>query len=594
GADRANLAKNLMMNTAQPLKDQGVVNNALGWENPYSPRRQGAGVMQLQSALSTPVVVTEAFTNEAKVAMKEIDNKFAFTLKVKNFSNKAVKYDVKGNIQTDYAIQGQLGYSANQLEAQEIQNASIKINNMNTKKITVPAKNSVTFEVKVDLSNAKVLGDDLKTSVAIDKVFPNGYFVEGFVTLKDPTDTKPELHVPYVGFKGEWDNAPILDGTKYDKESFYGMAGGVSTAGEDFTYLGYDPAGKTFNSKYIAISPNGDGAQDDFVPVLSFLRNAKKVEFNILNSANKSVRKLRTENNVRKDYYDSGEGTYYTLDPARKWDGKINNVLVKDGVYYFEIKAMIDYEGAKWQTYKMPIKVDMVEPTVKISKKGKVLTIQGKDNLNGSGLAYYDVQIDGASILKEPLAANTKTFTLPDVKGEKVQVVAIDFAGNEKTAETELASDSAPIDNNAPAVKIKSPEALSVNNIKKIKITGDIEEASEIKEFKVDNKRVPVTYNKTKKKYEFSFEKKFEDGVQSFTVKATDKWDNTVSFKRTIMVDATKPGLTVKGVPATVGVKGANPKVGVTVEDNFDEIRLYLNGSEVFYNEFKEPYKMRS
>ena len=53
------------------------------------------------------------------------------------------------------------------------------------------------------------------------------------------------------------------------------------------------------------------------------------------------------------------------------------------------------------------------------------------------------------------------------------------------------------------------------------------------------------------------YEKKFEDGVQNFTVKATDKWDNTVSFKRTIMVDATKPGLKVKGVPATVGVKGS-------------------------------------
>ncbi|MBR8644373.1 Fn3-like domain-containing protein [[Brevibacterium] frigoritolerans] len=85
--------------------------------------------MQLQSALSTPAVVTEAFSKEAKVAMKEVGNKFAFTLKVENFSNKAVKYDVKGNIQTDYAIQGQLGYSANVLEAQEIKNATIKINN---------------------------------------------------------------------------------------------------------------------------------------------------------------------------------------------------------------------------------------------------------------------------------------------------------------------------------------------------------------------------------------------------------------------------------------------------------------------------------
>ncbi len=73
-----------------------------------------------------------------------------------------------------------------------------------------------------------------------------------------------------------------------------------------------------------------------------------------------------------KDYYDGGLGTAYTLDPARKWDGKINNALAKDGVYYFEIKAMIDYEGAKWQTVKMPIKIDTVKPTVKISKKGNV------------------------------------------------------------------------------------------------------------------------------------------------------------------------------------------------------------------------------
>lgn len=34
--------------------------------------------------------------------------------------------------------------------------------------------------------------------------------------------------------------------------------------------------------------------------------------------------------------------------------------------------------------------------------------------------------------MEEPLPANAKQFTLPDVKGEKVQVVAIDYAGNEK------------------------------------------------------------------------------------------------------------------------------------------------------------------
>uniref|UniRef100_UPI00388E7FA2 hypothetical protein n=1 Tax=Peribacillus sp. TaxID=2675267 RepID=UPI00388E7FA2 len=31
-----------------------------------------------------------------------------------------------------------------------------------------------------------------------------------------------------------------------------------------------------------------------------------------------------------------------------------------------------------------------------------------------------------------------------------------------------------------------------------------------------------------------------------------------------------------------------------TVADNFDEIRLMLNGSEIYYHEFKGAYEMRS
>ncbi|SIC38768.1 Uncharacterised protein [Mycobacteroides abscessus subsp. abscessus] len=37
-----------------------------------------------------------------------------------------------------------------------------------------------------------------------------------------------------------------------------------------------------------------------------------------------------------------------------------------------------------------------------------------------------------------------------------------------------------------------------------------------------------------------------------------------------------------------------DPVVNVKVTDNFDELRISLNGSELFYNEFKEPYAMRN
>ncbi|WP_246025968.1 S8 family serine peptidase [Peribacillus cavernae] len=596
GFNRVNLAKNIMMNTSKPLIDKGTANNANKWDLPYSPRRQGSGVVQLHSALKTPVVVTEAFKNEAKVALKEVGNTFAFSLKAQNFSDQAVDYDVKGNIQTDFATKGRLGYSANILEAQKILDASIKVKGSDSTIITVPAKGSVTFEVTVDLSNAKVLADDLKTPAAVDTVFPNGYFVEGYITLKDPSDTNPELHVPYVGFKGKWDKAPILDGTIYDNSSFYGAAGALSTEGEDFAYLGVDPVtGTQTNKDWIAFSPNGDGTQDDFIPLPSFLRNAKKVEYSVVDSSWKELRKLRTENNVTKNYFDGGKSAKYSLQPARKWDGKLNNALAKDGQYFYQIKAMVDYEGAEWQTFKIPVKLDTTVPSVKFAKKGKVLALTGSDNANGSGLAYYDVQIDGKSVIESPLAPTTKEYTLPDTTGQKVQVIAVDFAGNKKSAEYDLNADTPEEDKTVPSVYLESPEALSVSSANNITINGYIEEPSGLREFTIDGKTVTAAYNAEKKRYEFSLTKNFADGVQTFIVKATDTAGNSISFKRTFMVDGKGPTLTVTGLPKknTVPAKGANPLVDVTLADNFDDIRFYLNGNEVFYNEFKEPFAMR-
>ncbi|WP_409303149.1 S8 family serine peptidase [Peribacillus sp. SCS-155] len=601
GFDRVALAKTLLMNTAQPLVDKGTVNAALQWNLPYSPRRQGAGVMQLHSALKTPVVVTEASTKEAKVALKEVKgNTFNFALTAQNFSDQAVEYDVNANLQTDYSRAGQLGYSANVLETQKILDASIKVNGSDNAKVRVPAKGSVTFEVTADLSNAKVLANDIKTPVAIDTVFPNGYFVEGYVTLKDSSDTNPELHVPYAGFKGNWDKAPIIDGSIYDNpdNSFYGLTGAVTTAGNSFNFLGEDVVTGALSKEKIAFSPNNDGVQDDVIPILSFLRNAKSVEYSILDTNGKVLRKLRTENNVRKNYYDGGKSAMYSLDPVRKWDGKVKNVLTADGQYVYQVKAVIDFQGAQAQTFNIPVKVDTGLPSVKFAKKGKVLTLSGSDNVGGSGLHYYDVQVDGKSILGDkPLAPATKEYTIPDtVTGSKVKVIAVDFAGNSASAEGNLNADTPELDTTIPEIHIQSPEILSVSSMSSVTIAGYVVEPSGVKEFTVDGKAVPLTYDSVNKRYTFSTTKTFTDGVHSIIVKATDNAGNSTSINRRVIVDSKAPTLTISGLPKknTVSATGDNPKVSVTVADNFDEIRLYLDGSEIFYNEFKEPYAMRS
>src|SRR5690625_6769828 len=88
-----------------------------------SPRRQGAGLMQLHKSLSTPVIVTEKESNEAKVALKEITkNEVTFELTAENYTDEAVTYEVKANAQTDQPVENgpDVVVAPNQFGAMEI------------------------------------------------------------------------------------------------------------------------------------------------------------------------------------------------------------------------------------------------------------------------------------------------------------------------------------------------------------------------------------------------------------------------------------------------------------------------------------------
>ena len=210
GAEKVSMAKNILMNTSKVIDDKGTYNAAYT-HNPYSPRRQGAGVMQLHAALSTPIVVTNAATNEAKVALKEITgNKATFTLKAENFSDKQVTYKVAGNVLTDLVLEDDNGYLVDQLESQGIyKDGTIAAAapwkgefpiSFSQDELTIPAKDSVTLDVTVDLKDTVEWG----YNVPLEELFENGYFVEGFVTLTDVNDVNPTVSVPYVGFNGDW------------------------------------------------------------------------------------------------------------------------------------------------------------------------------------------------------------------------------------------------------------------------------------------------------------------------------------------------------------------------------------------------------
>jgi len=254
--------------------------------------------------------------------------------------------------------------------------------------------------------------------------------LEGFIQLTDPTDTNPTLTVPYVGFDGLWDKAPIFDKPMWDADTYYGYTGVID---ESYNFLGFDQKANNYDPAKIAFSPNGDGVQDDVLPVLSFLRNAKDVTLSVLDSKKHRVTTIVNEGDMYKDSWDNGNGSKYTLDPSFVWDGKINGKTAPEGQYYLQIEGVVDYKGAKTQTIEFPVKLDVTKPKLDVSfdANTKNLTVRSSDEKNGSGLAYWDVLVDGKSVTNQAYYSEAdSSFNVGDISGHTVLVVAYDNAGN--------------------------------------------------------------------------------------------------------------------------------------------------------------------
>ncbi|RFA36669.1 lactocepin [Virgibacillus dokdonensis] len=576
-ADRIALAKNMMMNTAKQVQFE---------EEPVSPRRQGSGMMQLHAALTTPIVVTESNTKEAKVALKQItEDRVSFELTAENFQDTAVSYEVNANAQTDTSANSgdDLVTAPNLLPSNDLGDA-VTINGKKQATIEVPANGKTTFTVTVDVSSV---------DNELAKVFTNGYWLEGFVTLTDPTDTYPELTVPYVGFKGDWDAASIFDAPVWEEDSFYGMTGVATSTGEDkngdmqYNFLGEDLNTGDINPEKIAFSPNDDGVKDDALPILSFLRNAKDAKFTVLDEQGKKVRTIRLETHIRKNYYDSGKGAYYSISSDRAWDGKVKGKMAPEGKYYLQAEAKVDYEGAEWQKLKLPVILDTTAPEVEATYNfdNEMLTVTAKDAKKGSGVASWEIFVNGEPVLEEPYVNGEKEHPLSEIDEDaNITVKVTDYAGNEKEVEAEMQEP----DKTAPDLRLLAPENLGAHAKREVVFYGYVTDETDVKEVTVDGKKAKLAFNEEKDRYEFSLPVKHKkDGYYFKRVKAVDTLGNETEIGRRYFVDTKEAKLNVKGKKKT---KQDTITVKARVRDNFDDINVFVDGDHVYTHELSQPY----
>ena len=186
---RAQMAKALLESTAVVLTDESGT--------PLSPRRQGTGVIDLSAALETDAVIAEPIIEPGD----SVNGRFEISFCVRNLSTEEKVFAVDTTVLTDAFVFAD-GAVRSALAPMDITD-DVVISGTRQICIAPLAEKPVTLTLTVPM----------KTIKSLKEAFPNGFFVEGYVTLTD--QEQQSIHATYMGYCGDWEAAPILDSVDY-------------------------------------------------------------------------------------------------------------------------------------------------------------------------------------------------------------------------------------------------------------------------------------------------------------------------------------------------------------------------------------------
>jgi subtilisin family serine protease len=270
--EKMQMVNTLLMCTAVPSKSGAT---------PYSVRWQGAGQADLTAAISTPAYIEVPNCERPKLELGDDDSKtgvFTMTFDVVNFSNAAVTYTVNPIVLLDSATSRTIGGRQAYVLSHSMQNITSQCAITKPNTVTVPANGRTTVTVTVDVS---------PLASTLDQKFPNGAYIEGYISLTGGVN----LSVPFLGFYGDWEGFSV-----FDREYYYDTylhtnewpaAWGTNTAKANGNLLGVNPFGTTtdFYFDRASISPNGDGRMDAIDDVRTYLlRNVEIFRYEVLDA----------------------------------------------------------------------------------------------------------------------------------------------------------------------------------------------------------------------------------------------------------------------------------------------------------------------
>lgn len=552
--------KKSLMNTAKPLLD--VAQNT-GLE--VSPRRQGAGLAQVDNAIVNRVLITDENGESAK-ALKEVENKTTFTLTLENLGNKVEKYTLRfGKVLTEHVDE-----NTKKIKDIEMENAVISADKS---VIEVASNHKEVVTITLDTTNA-----------------PLQQFVEGYIYFD--SDDSPSLVYPYLGFNGDWGKEAVFDERK-DENGVYntlGLVNGSSYLGSSFNPMTFS---ESVDQEKVAFSPNGDENFDDFTTVLGLLRNVEKLQVDIVESESDSAEPfvtLTNKKNVRKPLYKTKDMvSFYT----GNWDGKIFNQktgqyeVAKDGQYYVRLKATLPSKKTTYQYKYLPIKLDTTKPTLTIVSQhveGNEYVIQFKTSDSGVGIDEEGVGVivdDGEKETLYPDGNDVYEYRLAkaDIDSGNVKSItlgALDLVYNVRT-ETIVFNDSSVLFHNANALVGSKSRYLENDQYQLLGRVG-----KNVLKLWINN--TPVVLDG----HDFEVSLKLQEGLNEVHFVAKNSNDEIINEGRiTMQKDTIAPKVSITNLDVNQFQKLEKNKInieGIVVDENNTPVTLRLGHKSVTVN----------
>ncbi len=361
---RTQYLKAILSNTATVLMDGEVI---------HSPRRVGAGLINIKDAVDSLVTVTH--NGSGNIELLDFTGSKKFTLDFKNYGAEPVTFTLKDPVVYTAPHKGPD-------PEKDVVVPTADVTTANTT-ITVPANGTVSVEFEIDPGDVE------------------SNYVEGYLEFE--TVGAPDLSIPFFGYVGSWgDDLPIFDLVEgmppigfslYNlfipeldpsAPNLYCVFSATQLYRDDPGIGAPTPAGnwwdwvlgkKPFNPSTVGFNTNPADSEKDYIiqeltPHVGVFRGVQDVECFILDKDGNELRQVGWVDSIRKPVLhrlSRFRATIATLYDTQ-WDGTLYDksngefFYAEEGQYFYEVRARMN-EKSDWQSIYMPVKIDNTIPT---------------------------------------------------------------------------------------------------------------------------------------------------------------------------------------------------------------------------------------